>query len=110
MGNCTPTIELNEVHQGRTFDVTNSSLILIKLKENPSTGYRWIVNSFDDSIIKVQGSNYSADSDNGLGGSGVHAFTFEAKSLGTTSIHLELERSWEKSNAIKHFEVTLIVK
>jgi inhibitor of cysteine peptidase len=103
-------IELSEIDQGRTLEIDNSDLIFIRLKENPSTGYRWQLHSFDEGIIKFKGSDYSMNSRNKFGGEGIATFTFEAKSPGTAIIQLRLERDWEKNNPIKSFEATLRVK
>jgi predicted secreted protein len=105
-----PSLELSEIDSGKLFDIDNGSLILIKLKENPSTRYKWVVHSFDDKIIQFKGLNNSTESGNRLGESGVTTFTFEAQSLGTTIIQLQLERNWDKSNPINQFKVSLHVK
>ena len=105
-----PSLELSEIDQSKTFDIENGSLVLIKLKENPSTGYKWIVHYFDDRVIQFKGSNYSTESENRLGGGGADTFTFQARSSGITIIQLQLERTWDKSNRMNQFEVTLHVK
>jgi inhibitor of cysteine peptidase len=101
---------VSETDNGKDFEIQPGGLISIKLVENPTTGYKWRVLPIDRLIVIPQDSEFLIDSGSGIGGGGVRIFVFEAKAPGTTTIKLQLERPWEKNNAINHFEVTLLVK
>lgn len=94
----------------KTFQVSQDDVVLIRLEENPTTGYRWEVDAVDDRVVELQNSNYSMATESGVGGGGVRTFTFKAKSPGTGSIRLKLRRAWESEDAAtNHFAVTICV-
>lgn len=78
----------------------SKSVITIALKENGTTGYRWVQKTDDESIIKLTKDNYLAPLPNGMvGAPGTRVFTFEAKSAGKTKIVFSYERDWEDGSA-----------
>jgi predicted secreted protein len=80
------------------------------LAERPTTGFKWKALPVDDPVVTLQDSRFMINSGSGIGGGGVRVFVFKAQSPGTTTIRLQLERPWEKNNAIKRFEVILHVE
>ncbi len=97
--------------QGKIFEANQGELIVIRLEENPTTGYQWEVGAVDSQIIEILDSDYSPTSETGVGGGGTHTFHLRAKSPGRGKIQLRLRRSWEPVNeAIERFEVTILVQ
>ena len=97
--------------QNRTFETNQGELIVIRLGENPTTGYQWQVGEVDSQIIEFLDSDYSTTSRAGVGGGGTHSFRFTAKSPGMGKIQLKLQRSWESVDAaMESFEVNIRVK
>ena len=97
--------------QGRTFEASRGELIVIRLEENPTTGYRWEVGKVDGQIVELLDSNYSPSSGAGIGGGGTRTFRFRAKSSGSGQIQLRLRRSWEPvESAIERFEVNVRIQ
>ena len=97
--------------QGRTVEVHQEDSILIRLDENPTTGYRWKVCEINKQILEFQNSYYTMAHGAGLGGGGTRTILFRAKSIGDGQIQLRLRRSWEPENVfLEHFEITIIVK
>jgi inhibitor of cysteine peptidase len=96
---------------GREFEVDPNDKVIIRLPENPTTGYRWELESFDSGILAPTGSDFLTTGSSSMGAGGMRTFTFRAHSPGTTSVRLILRRSWEpKQKAIEHFDVTIQVR
>jgi len=96
--------------QGKTFEVCQGDPIMIRLEENPTTGYRWEIASVNQQIVEIVESNYEIASGGGIGGGGTRLFQLRAKSPGTTNFELNLRRSWEPENhVIDRFSVNIQV-
>lgn len=97
--------------QGKSFEVRQGNIILIRLAENPTTGYQWELDAIDEEIIELQDSDFSMAPGTGIGGGGTRTLTFQAQSPGTVKIQLKLRREWEPEDAaIDRFEVTIRVQ
>lgn len=109
-------LEMSEIvivqsDQGKTFEARQGDSILIRLAENPTTGYRWEVDVADDRIIALQDSDYTEAPGAGIGGGGTRTFTFKAQSPGTVQVRLKLMRKWKPEDpALDRFEVTIRVQ
>lgn len=99
-----------QIDREKTFQVSQDDVVLIRLEENPTTGYRWEVDAVDDRVVELQDSHYSMATGTGIGGGGVRTFTFKAKSPGTGFIRFKLRRAWESEDAAaERFAVTICV-
>jgi inhibitor of cysteine peptidase len=79
----------------------------IELQENPSTGYRWVVDtktSSNLSILHIDDRGFSRNAANShlLGAPGVHRWSVKAESPGSASITFVYGRPWEASVARRH--------
>jgi inhibitor of cysteine peptidase len=79
----------------------------IALRENPSTGFRWRLDtarSTDLSIIRVIDRGYRAGQTGLIGAPGAHRWEVRARAPGVASITFIYERPWEhKPPAETHF-------
>lgn len=101
-------IVIGKNNRGNSFDIPQGSIVLIRLEENPTTGYTWEISEIDSRVVELQDSEYIGASETALGAGGLRIFTFEAKSPGETQVSLKLRQEWgPEESAIKHFEVTL---
>ena len=97
--------------QGNEFEAHPGDLIVIRLPENPTTGYRWELDVDDDRGVALQDSDYSAASRPGIGGGGMRTFRLKARRPGTVRVELRLRRKWEPEEvAVDSFEVTIRVR
>jgi inhibitor of cysteine peptidase len=97
--------------RGTEFEAHPGDLIVIRLPENPTTGYRWELDAADDRVIALQDSDYSAASSAGIGGGGTRTFGLEVHRPGTVHVQLRLRREWEPEQAaVDCFEVTIRVR
>jgi inhibitor of cysteine peptidase len=103
-------IAIVQKDQGKTFRVHQGDSILIRLAENPTTGYRWAVDKVDEQVTALQDTNFVA-SGTGIGGGGTRTFTFKALASGKGKIELKLKREWETEAApSSSFEVMIYVQ
>jgi inhibitor of cysteine peptidase len=84
--------------------------IIIRLPENPTTGFNWEIKDFDKEILELAEAQYHANEGTKIGGGGTKTFKFKSKSLGSTRVKLILKRISEPDNsAIQHFEAIITV-
>jgi inhibitor of cysteine peptidase len=96
--------------QASKFEAHPGDSILIRVPENPTTGYRWELDVADDQIMALQDSDYSGASKASIGG-GTRTFSLKARRQGTVRVRLRLRRGWEsEETAIDDFEVTIRVR
>jgi inhibitor of cysteine peptidase len=87
---------LTEKDNGRTFDVSAESSLTVRLKENPTTGYRWAVDSSDG--LDLAESQFQPGSVPGAGGTRI--LQFKIPSTGTHDLRLHHWREWEGDSSI----------
>lgn len=104
-------MELDKTDNRRSVRIRQGQPITIRLPENPTTGYRWIVASAQESLVALLSDTYQAIGIN-PGMSGVHSFHFQAMKPGCAIVELVNRRAWEKEGAsLEHFTITVeIVK
>ena len=105
-------LTLSEEFSGKTLYISNDfQLFSVVLEGNPTTGYSWEVNGFDQSLVKLVGEPiYTTQSPTNIVGAG-GKFTFNFLTLGKageTTIKLVYLRPWESVPPLKEF--TLKVK
>ncbi len=96
---------------GETRTVVQDSLILIKLEENPTTGYRWEY-SVNDSLM-VLGDTYESSVQTGklVGGGGTRIFELHASEPGTYTFTAVYKRPMEEMRGDEDtFVLTLILE
>lgn len=92
--------------QGRTFEADRGDLIVIRLEENPTTGYEW-----EMPVLEFLDSGFSSEPGKLMGRGGTRTLRFRARSSGSQQIRLRLRRSWEPVDvAAQHFEVNIQVR
>jgi inhibitor of cysteine peptidase len=99
---------LNDQDSGRSFDASIGSLFSVRLMENPTTGYRWMIEKKDgfelesDSFEKASGATGSA---------GLRIFQFRALGTGLNKLKIKNMRDWEgERSVIDRFDVMISVK
>jgi inhibitor of cysteine peptidase len=98
---------LTKADNGKTVKSPIGGEIVLRLPENPSTGYRWAVEAVDAKLVDVQENEYVPLSDK-VGSGGVAQWIIRAKATGTTQIRLKRWRHWEgERSVLERYEFTL---
>ena len=103
--NITPAIgDMNlmtytEANDNQTVTMAKGDSIAIQLAENPSTGYRWIVNSTDGLTVKDLGYDQREAAPGMVGVGGNHTFQITATGEGNQTFSGVYQRAWEPASA-----------
>jgi inhibitor of cysteine peptidase len=101
---------VTEEQNGATVSVNQSSVITVRLKENPTTGFQW--NLTTTAGLKITNDSYvPSDTTGKLAGSGgTHSWDISAVAKGTQNITAIYWRSWEPLTGNETaFSMTVIV-
>jgi len=105
------TTVLTEADNEKALSVASGETLVINLPENPTTGYRWQLDSLDSRLIDVAGDSYIPSQGAKIGGGGTRTFTLHALSSGTVRISLKLKREWEPADTYaSHFAIIVDVQ
>jgi inhibitor of cysteine peptidase len=100
-------VVLTQTQSGKRVNAAPADVIVIRLAEQPTTGYRWQV---ENAVGLVQTGDDFTVSSNAPGTGGERTFRFAIQQSGTAQIALSLRRPWEAGTApAAHFEVTVEV-
>jgi inhibitor of cysteine peptidase len=101
---------LTQADNGKAVMVRSGEKIVLRLNENPTTGFQWALEQDNDEIVELVESDYIQAPSAGVGAGGQHVWTFKAKKSGSARIALKLWRAWEGDKSItERFEVTIHV-
>jgi|SRR5215204_3700833 predicted secreted protein len=99
---------LSEQDRGRTIEVAEGDIFTVRLKENPTTGYRWSVETTNG--LEQVGDDFEAGG-GAIGAAGVRVFEFRATRPGSHKLRLKNWREWEgEDSVIDRFEADIDVK
>ncbi len=77
--------------------VSANNNFTITLDSNPTTGYKWAIDSpFDTKLLQLIGSKYTPTKTDLVGAPGKEDWTFKAKKKGKTILSFSCTRPWEK--------------
>lgn len=101
-------LTLTNADAGRTVSVNSGDTIVVRLEENPTTGYVWKVEELDSQILQLVSEDYEA-AGSGIGGGGQRKLVFKAIGAGQSSLKLKCLRQWEPDAPLNTFDVTIDV-
>jgi inhibitor of cysteine peptidase len=88
---------LTEEDAGRSVTVTAGDEIAITLAENPTTGYRWTIDSIT-SELTLMSSEFATPPDGRAGAGGRRTILLHAVRPGAGEVQLRYERSWQSGS------------
>ena len=98
---------LTQTQSGIRVSAAPADVIVIRLAEHPTTGYRWQVENAAGLVLT--GDDFTLSS-SAPGTGGERTFRFAVQQSGTAQIALSLRRPWEGDTApATRFEVTIEV-
>lgn len=95
------TKTLTKAADGTTVEVRPGERIVIQLPENPTTGYRWDVETADDRVVSKVSHDYGKGGAADPGAGSNVKLVFEARAPGEGSIRLKRWREWEGEASVK---------
>jgi inhibitor of cysteine peptidase len=99
---------LSEQDRGRTVEVAEGDIITVRLRENPTTGYRWSVETTDG--LELVGDDFEAGG-GAIGAAGERVLEFRATRPGSHKLRLKNWREWEgDASVIDRFEADIVTK
>ncbi len=104
------TIDLDATNNATNVSVACGQELLVRLKENPSTGYTWNVLQQDSHLLELISKTFIPPEKSIPGAPGKALFVFKAINPGETKLELGYFRTWEgEQNAAEHFQVTISI-
>src|SRR5262245_63007824 len=102
---------LTSADNGKTIEAPLGESITIQLEENPTTGYRWIVDSITPGILSSDAGRFVPAVDAGVGGGGRRELTLTGPQAGVGTVRLKLAQPWEGDRGVSdRFEVQVAVR
>ncbi len=103
-------LTLTQAEKGGSFEVRQDDVIVVRLPENPTTGYRWAIEEIDEEVLEPETSDFAMRPDAAIGGGGERRLGFRAKRAGTAHVELKLARAWEEEGqGIDRYDFTIQV-
>ncbi len=103
------TIELDRNHHGQTVTVPFHSLLIVRLSENPTTGYRWVMEDADNEYVHLLREDFETSRERGIGAAGQKVIRLQPRKKGEYRLALALSRTWENSHETE-YKVDLIIE
>lgn len=88
-------IELSKEDSGKQVTLHPGDGVTIRLRTNPTTGYDWIIDHLDPSILLEETHSYQVMTDT-MGSPSDLVLHYKTVGCGTTRITLHYKRRWEK--------------
>jgi len=100
------TITLTRADSGKVVEIRAGDTLIVRLSENPTTGYQWAVDTLNADEVVLQNVEYLRAGGATVGGGGERRFTFKAQRAGTATLQLKLWRAWEgDASIVERFSV-----
>ena len=99
---------LSEQDNGRTIELSAGDIVTVRLKENPTTGYRWTVENAGG--LELVDDRFEGGG-GAIGAAGVRVLQFRSSSTGSHDLRLKNRQEWEgDSSIVERFNLTIAVK
>jgi predicted secreted protein len=102
----TIAVEVDDQSNGKTVSLASGQALVMRLQENPMSGFRWFVASYG--TMRLDADDFFP-ARTGVGAGGTRQLQWSAALPGRSNITLALKRAWESGDAaIGHFRLTVI--
>jgi len=96
-----------EQDRGRVVELPLGGVVTVRLKENPTTGYRWTVETAQGLV----GIDDRFEAGGAIGAAGFRVLEFRTTSLGTCELRAKNWCAWEGENSvIDRFDLRITTK
>lgn len=105
-------LEISESNNGQTISMSKGDVAVIKLSENPTTGYRWVFETEPEqqNVISVIHSKFIEPSASLIGAGGTKEYKFQINNTGTIKIRGYYIRPWEEVDKNNVTQVYYIIE
>lgn len=104
------TIEVAGTDEGATISAAVGDTIVLRLPDNPTTGYQWELDPLPGTGLVAVESGFEPTSDL-MGSGGTATWALQAQAPGTTVVRLKRWRQWEgESSVLERLVVTVTVE
>ena len=100
--------ELEVRERGQHVEADADDRIVVRIPENATTGYRWVVDELPDSVELLE-DEFMPPGSVHPGAEGERRVVLRAKAPGSGTVALRLERPWEHE-AVDRFEALVTVR
>lgn len=96
----------------KEYVLSKNDFAVVKLEENPSTGYTWHYTIENENVLTLVSDKYTTPKDKKtIGAPGVHEWKFKAVSEAETDLIFEYYRDWEgKKERVKKVGYEIVVR
>ncbi|WP_327358316.1 protease inhibitor I42 family protein [Streptomyces sp. NBC_01304] len=105
-----PQVTCTESDHGREIRVQVGDLVVVTLRENPTTGHLWLLAPGASDVLAGQGGQFSPGDTTAPGAAGARTFTFRAYAAGRANLDLQLCRPGRDASApVARFALAVLV-
>jgi inhibitor of cysteine peptidase len=94
---------------GAAITLTVGASFTVRLPENPTTGYRWRIDAWDQTLLERARDEFISPATVVPGAGGEHIWEFGARAPGETTLTLMYERIWENNPPASVFSLAVSV-
>ena len=99
---------LSVADNGKTIDLRVGHSVLLRLPENPSTGYGWTLDA-DPRLVEISEKRHVHSAET-VGSGGESQWSIKAVAPGTTTLRIKHWREWEGEGSVtERYEVGLVI-
>jgi predicted secreted protein len=89
--------QITEDSNGTEIDLAAGETLEVRLQENRSTGFKWVLESAGEKVCALVGDAFEKGS--AIGQPGTHRWEFRSEQAGSGTITLSYQRPWEEKQS-----------
>jgi len=111
LNRCTSMMSVDQTYNNKEYHLAIGQSFTLELPGNPTTGYSWMMDIGDKSMLRLDSEGFLPGSDTRLiGQGGTNWWKVTALQSGTTKLRLNYQRPWESVQPAQTYELTVIIK
>lgn len=102
---------LTRTDHNRSAEIRVGERLVVRLPENPSTGYTWAIDETDRRLLALDSTDYAAPTEGFVGARGQRTFAFTARQPGEVALKFKYWRFWEgDASTTDHYAITVLIR